>query len=125
MHMNLDPLVFIASPVSSENPYLVLQRTEMAARFGAWVQEVEKKCPFAAAVHDVAVRKYLSEPKSSEWWKVNIQHFMRSAESCYVLCLEGWENSTGVALETEMAKSFNIPIYYYEQIGNSFQRRNS
>jgi hypothetical protein len=121
--MNPDPLVFIASPVSSKSPYIVLQKIEAAARFGAWVQEVERKCPFVAAAHDMAVSKYLSEPKSIDWWRKNISHFMSSAESFYVLCLDGWENSGGVTLETEMARSFNKPIYYYEPMGNSFKRR--
>ena len=121
--MQPNPFVFIASPVSSKNPYLVLQRIEAAAQFGAWVQEFEQKCPFVAAVHDMAVSKYLSAPKSPEWWKANIGHFMESVESCYVLCLEGWEDSSGVALEIEMARSSNKPIHYYKPTANGFQRQ--
>ncbi len=118
----ISPLVFIASPVSSKNPYEVLKRIETASKFGAYVQEVEDKCPFVAAAHDMAVSKYLTNPKSKEWWKSNIKHFLADAESCYVLCLDGWEESNGVALEIEMAKEFGKPVYYYQEVSTGFKR---
>ena len=121
--MQISPLVFIASPVSSKSPDLVQKRIEAAAQFGAWLQEHEGKCPFVAAVHDMAISKHLSQPKSPEWWRANIGHFLENAESCYVLCLDEWENSKGVALEIEMAQSFGKPVYYYEPTADGFQRK--
>ncbi len=117
------PLVFIASPVSHPDQSKVAERVEAAARFAAWVFEREQKNVFLAAVVDMGWSKYLSGQKSFAWWELNMQIFMVPAEACYVLCLEGWEKSSGVALESKVANNLGKPVLYYYQTADGFERK--
>lgn len=112
--MERSPLVFIASPVTHSDDNVVEMRMEMAARFAAWVMDTEKKNVFPAAVADMNVTPFRTTAKSAEWWDVNMETFMEPAESCYVLALDGWESSGGVALEVGCAKRLGKEIYYYK-----------
>ncbi len=117
--------VFVASPVSSDDLAIVEQRMEAVARFGAWLQEEDGKCPFVVALVDKAVAKYLKKPKSLEWWGANIKHFMEPAVSCCVLCLDGWRDSGGLAFEIKKAKELGKPVFYYKLDGDGFVQDNS
>jgi ribosomal protein S18 acetylase RimI-like enzyme len=116
-------LIFIASPLTAPDPGLVQKRVAAAGRFGAWVQSNEGKCAFVAAAHDHAIATHLAKPMPYDWWRANIHHFMAPAQSCYVLCLDGWEQSKGVAVEIEIAEQLGKPIHYYDVVGEGYQRR--
>ncbi len=119
------PLIFIASPVTSPDPALVQSRLEAAARFGAWVQEHEGKCVFVAAVLDMALRPHLTQAPSPEQWRADLTNFMEPAEACYILCLPGWEQSSGVALEMDVARELGKPVMYFDVAGQTFHLRPS
>ncbi len=52
----------------------------------------------------------------SDWvfWKNFCLSFLECSEEMIVYKLEGWDKSTGVLDEIEIAKSMNIPIIYLD-----------
>lgn len=50
-------------------------------------------------------------PDNTEFWKEFCRVFVRAAEEVYVLDMDGWDKSGGVADEINEAKERNIPVY--------------
>ena len=53
-------------------------------------------------------------PKGWEFWKNYDISFIEWADEIQVLMLDGWEESTGVTSEIEIAESMKKPVYYLE-----------
>lgn len=108
-------MIYLASPYSSSN-------TEMQLRF-----ELAEQCTAALMQQDLAIfspivhchelaAKYHLPTDAAYWEKYNMQ-FLRKAECLYVLKIEGWDESRGVAQEIAMAKSLYLPIHYVDERG--------
>ena len=95
---------------------------EAAPRFAAWVMEEEGKNVYLAASADKSIAKFRKTPKDLDWWAVNMEVFMQPAEACYVLGLEGWEDSKGVAVEMDCAKRLGKPVVVYVEDGEGFKK---
>ncbi|MDD9912118.1 MAG: DUF1937 family protein [Alphaproteobacteria bacterium] len=93
-----------------------LSRVEEAVKFGAWVMDSEQKSVYVAAFNNVELDRYRKQPTTYEWWYVNMESFLSPAESCYVLCLDGWKESKGVAEEIAVAKKLGKEIIYYKKL---------
>ena len=50
-------------------------------------------------------------PDNTEFWLEFCRVFVRAAEEVYVLDMDGWDKSGGVADEIHEAKELNIPVY--------------
>lgn len=61
--------------------------------------------------------KLVDLPRDSEWWLKWCYDLLSKCDEMDVLCLDGWEDSTGVQAEIKFAKENNIKInYIYEPI---------
>ena len=58
--------------------------------------------------------KYHDMPSDWVFWKNFCLSFLECSEEMIVYKLEGWDKSTGVLDEIEIAKSMNIPIIYLD-----------
>lgn len=117
------PLVFIASPLSCPDAGMKAARVDEAAKFAAWVMAEEGKNVYPAAVTDHHIGRFMEKAKGLEWWTENMETFMAPAESCYVLCLDGWEVSKGVALEVDVAVKLGKPVYRYVATSEGYVRQ--
>lgn len=50
-------------------------------------------------------------PDTLEYWEKFCLDFVEASDEMYVLDLEGWDISKGVAAEMAKAKEYNIPVY--------------
>lgn len=115
------PLVFVASPVSHPEPHMVRQRVAEAGRFAAWVIAEEGKMAFAGPCHLEFIFPHVKGDVYA-WMQAHSTTFMSHADECYVLCLEGWEKSTGIKQELKAADDFGKPVSYYQVEGDTFAR---
>jgi len=65
-----------------------------------------------SSCHHIA-KKY-DLPKDWEFWKRIDTEFILNCKKVLVITLEGWENSTGVTAEIEIAKDAGIPVEFID-----------
>ena len=61
-----------------------------------------------------SIDKYLKRLPPNFWYEFD-EPMLYSAEALFVLCLEGWEESKGVATEIKIAGDRNIPILFLRE----------
>ena len=106
-------MIYLASPYSHPEASFREERFAQARKF---VVEMirENLVAFSPIVyaHGLAVEYNL--PKGVElWWPLNADMLRHSTE-LWVLKLDGWAESRGIALEINAAKLLNIPVNYVD-----------
>ena len=104
-------MIYVASPYSDPDPLCrehryqkVRDYTIEMIRAGAVAFSPIMYLHKAAIDHDL--------PKDAAFWhKFNI-NMLRISDGVLVLCLYGWQQSTGVQSEISSAEHLNIPIIY-------------
>ncbi len=61
--------------------------------------------------HSIAVRCEL--PKDWEFWQRVDREYIKWVDEVQVLCLPGWEESTGIENEIKIAKELEKPVWYW------------
>lgn len=108
-------LIYVAGPYSDDDKTVVRLRMNKFA--GVMATLIEHKC------HPVSpmLNHYLSGivdikfPLTWEWWKEYSLLLLSKCEHMIVITGPGWEKSTGVAAEIEMANELNIPVTYVDK----------
>ena len=67
---------------------------------------------FSPIAHGHAIEQHMGGIQSHQFWMDQCFAMLRSADMLVVLCLPGWRDSKGVALEIEFAKNNNIPCAF-------------
>ena len=70
-------------------------------------------CPIAMS-HPV--ESYFDAPQDGEFWKRQDEPYLTMCTELVVLMLPGWEQSSGVRHEVEVAQFRGIPINYMEAV---------
>lgn len=115
--------IYLASPYSHPDPFVrelryleVLRETAQMLKHGLHV--------YSPIVHCHELAKVENMPKDAEFWKKYNFVMLAGAEVVYVLTLDGWDKSVGVAGEIEEAHRIHIGVVYlsirsnYEEIAN-------
>ena len=95
------------------DPSVVVQRFEAVSKAAAALVMAGRFvfCPIAHS-HPMAV--YGGLAGNWDFWKNIDEQWLGLCSEFHVLKLVGWEHSTGVAAETEIAKEMGLPIFYHE-----------
>ena len=101
-------LIYIASPYTGTPD-------EMDHRFHLAVWYVSKLCneghvAYSPIVHFHPVAIHHDLPRDIEYWKRHNTAMLRRSENLHVLKIEGWDISSGVKFEMDLAESLNLPI---------------
>jgi hypothetical protein len=108
-------MIYLASPYTHPDPDVVAQRVLETQRnaVALWVEHNVFVFSPIMHWHHAAVEQDL--PTDAESWQGYNEHMMRFCEAVYVLCLDGWENSKGVAAEIRYAQLLHLPIIYLNE----------
>ena len=101
--------IYIAAPYSHPDPAVEQERFELVTRAAGWLM----RCGYAVfspVSHSHPVAQSVDLPRSWWFWQAQDLPFMRVCDALYILALEGWEQSIGVAAEIAHAKTVGIPI---------------
>lgn len=106
-------LIYLASPYSHPDKKIELLRYELALKHLAKFMN-EGHYLFSPIVHchNAAVKYGL--PTDWNYWKGYCCVMVPLCKRMWVLTLDGWEQSSGIKGETDLAKELNIPIDYIE-----------
>ena len=109
----VNSLWYIASPYSHDDPAVVAQRLVDVEKA---VVHIANKYPYVAPFSPVLYtaelqNRGLGSGPPRGWYAFDFA-FLRNADRLWVLKLEGWESSIGIALEIAFAEAKGLPIYY-------------
>lgn len=113
-------MILISSPYSHDIPTVVKLRIAETLEFVVWA--MKKKLPVISIpvhFHQLVVDGRL--PSDGEFWKDYYLRILNASTALYVLMIDGWSESTGVANEIKYAQRSNIPIFYIKKIGYDYK----
>ena len=116
-------LVYLASPYTHENPDILIQRFHEAVDCCGWLMNnVKNTCFYSpiAHTHPIALRCQL--PIFWEFWKQFDECMLSRCSEIWVLKIDGWDKSTGVKAELEIARKFGLPVVFIHKTENGYQR---
>lgn len=112
-------LIYLASPYSHPDELVRHERFErLLAVVAQFMNEGYLVFSPIAHSHPVAVRHDL--PGDWEFWKRIDAAFISVCGAVWVLCIEGWRESKGVAAEIEIAREMGKPVYFIGERGEFY-----
>ncbi len=112
-------MIYVGSPYSDPDHLVRADRAFQVERFMArHIKEGEVLYSPIASWHHVTEKFTL--PKDFQFWKQLSFGILRFASELWVLGLDGWPGSVGLAAEMEMARDLYIPIVPFDR--NTFKR---
>lgn len=113
----MKPLIYLASPYSSTDPEVILARVDATANALARLIE-QGHCVFSPIVHSHPIAHLVSfspinhaEGELSGWMAFDFT-FIDHCEEVWVLQIDGWDQSRGIAAEVEYAKQQGKTVRY-------------
>lgn len=107
-------LVYLASPYTHNFKKVMHYRFEKVMKLTAGLL---KKGHFIFSpityAHIMATKHTL--PTNWEYWLDFDELIISRCDKLFVFTLDGWEESKGVSKEIEIAKKYNIPIFYINE----------
>ena len=111
--MRRETLVYVAAPYTDGNPDVTRQRLQIATRYAAGLL-AQGRHAFSPLTYTHRIQQLgYQPPPPGNWYSFDLQ-FLRQCEALEILTLPGWRESYGVALETEHARRWGIPVRYVE-----------
>lgn len=110
----MKPLTYLACPYSHPDRLVRVSRFWTANQVAAILMRRGLKIysPISHS-HPIAVAGDL--PLGWDWWQEYDRAFLSHANAMYVLCIDGWRESKGVAGEIAIARELGLRIVYVDR----------
>lgn len=105
--------IYLASPYTDKSELVMHDRYLKALEVTAHFQRAGITV-YSPIVHNHDMAKRHSMPKDSEFWEQHNENMLRVALIMYILELEGWEESKGIAKEIRMCGRHGITWRHIE-----------
>ncbi len=109
----MSKIIYFASPYSHSDPKVVEYRVKATSEMVAKLVS-EGNVVMSPILYGHQLLKFHDMPSDWEFWKNFCQSFLVKCEELMVFKVDGWDKSTGVLAEIELAKELNIKITYVE-----------
>lgn len=104
-------MIYLAGPYVHKTPMVMDERFEALTKAAAHFMDAGKRM-YSAITHGHTVNKKMKQVAGCHrFWLDQCYHHVVTAEAVYVLCLDGWDVSTGVRWEIETAWAWKIPVF--------------
>ena len=109
----ISEIEYLAIPYSSKDSKIMDYRADVSDFICSELMK-EGRIIYApiSSAHFIAKKHGL--PRTWDYWERFDREFVRVCSRVLVVMLEGWETSTGVTAECELAIEFGIPIEYVD-----------
>ena len=102
---------YIASPYSHQDPEIEKQRVEDVTKAVLHISNrYPNVFPFSPVLYTVNLQRAGLEFPPAGWYQFDLW-MLNNCQRLWVLELEGWQASMGIALEIAYAQAKHIPIY--------------
>ena len=106
-------LIYIASPYTNAEESVREENYRIVSMIAAEIV-AEGSVAFSPITYGHTLLNYKEMPGDWEFWKNFCETFLYKCDEMIVYKLDGWDKSTGVLAEIELAKSLNMKITYIE-----------
>lgn len=109
-------MIYLASPYTTNNRSVRHARLVANALFvkNGFNNQDKPLTMYSPIIHGDMTEQLLGQELPYNNWIHHGIGMLLKADKMYVLCLPGWKESKGVALEIEFAQKENIPIVYID-----------
>lgn len=106
--------IYLASPYSDPSPEVMASRYVEACRAAAEIL-MTGRTVYSPIVHFHPIAEAVpSLPRGFDFWSPHNIIMLRHADEFTILRLPGWEDSRGVAAETDIAKAAGLKISFLD-----------
>ena len=102
--------MYVASPYSHPERQIERARYISVMEFMTWLTRHSDVVPFSPILHCHDWADLSDLPKDAAWWRKQNSCMLRNASGMYILLIEGWEESTGVTQERQLARDLALPV---------------
>jgi hypothetical protein len=111
--MALKPLTYLACPYSHADRAVRIARFNAANKAAGDLMK-RGHIVFSPISHTHPIAEECELPKGWDFWESFDRAYLSASKLMVVLCLDGWQTSTGVTAEIGIAREQGIPIEYME-----------
>lgn len=108
---------YLASPYSHPDPIVKEQRYREALRCLAHFTNLGHIL-FSPIVHSYPVEIHHTLPGDWQFWQKFDREFISMSDGLWILTIDGWQQSVGIAAEVKIAAEFNKPVVYVEALSH-------
>jgi len=112
--------IYIASPYSSKSIGLRQLRYEQACEAAAYLMQ-RGYVVFSPIAHSHNISKYLGNGNDCDFYLKQDLPLIEWADELWVLMLEGWQESNGIAAEIKYAITLGKPVQYFNISGGKLE----
>jgi hypothetical protein len=102
-------MIYLASPYSHTDPAVMQARHDAVCRAAARLMDKGHKV-FSPIAHSHAIAVAGGLARGWEFWQEIDFEWIRMCGAVWVLCLDGWLESKGVAAELRYAQAMQLPV---------------
>lgn len=106
-------MIYLASPYSDPDTDVMEDRFN-AVCINAGRLMIEGNNVYSPIVHNHPIATRVNMPRGWEFWEEHDLHALERCSELWVLMLDGWDKSKGVAREIKYAIENNKPIIYIQ-----------
>lgn len=108
-----DKMVFVCAPYSSNDQFIKESRFKSACIGCGLIMDLGG-FPMSPLVHGVPIANEMKLPDDFDYWSKYCLSFINKSDFLVVLNVEGWEDSSGIKAEIELAHKLNKPVYLFK-----------
>lgn len=112
----MTPLIYLASPYSHPDPAVRAARFEAVCRVAGRLM-AEGRFVFSLIAHTHPIAEVCALPLDFTYWAAYDRRMLEACDALAVLCLEGWQESVGVAAELALAAELGKPVEWLAVTG--------
>ena len=106
-------MIYLATPYSDADPAVMQFRFESVTAAAAELMSRGQHV-FSPITHSHPIAQVGHLPVEWDYWEVYDKRLLAICDQLYVLTLDGWQESVGVAAEMKLARNMGKPIRYYD-----------
>lgn len=107
--MKKERLIYLSAPYTHPEKEVQAARLLLVNRFAAKIISEDRLLVYSPLSHGAAIFPERC-PVPTEFWRRHESAIMQACSELWVLELEGWEQSIGVAAEIRLAEELGLPV---------------
>lgn len=112
-NQNHQKRIYLACPYSDPDLAIRERRFQAANQAAAWIMNQGWHLVFSPISHSHPMAVQCDLPGGSAYWQSwNLSFILRWADEIWVLAIDGFRESVGVAMETAFANMLGIPVKF-------------
>jgi hypothetical protein len=106
-------MIYLATPYSHDDPAVMQARFEAVNAAAAELMSRGQHV-FSPISHSHPISVVGDLPVEWDYWEAYDKRLLAICDQLYVLTLDGWQESVGVAAEMKLARSMGKPVRFYD-----------